>query len=399
LVIEYPNIGGESINVLSGIENIYCYSSQRLIATNAYWTIDGGNNYVFYGNAEISFMSTLRQADFSEDWTILMTNIPNVVTTTTTTASDEILDFDQYSGSEFTISFISSMQYGIVVLEPGSESTSSSDSSESSSSSSADSLSSSSENINWDLCDNIVAEWRMDDNKNTSIVQSIPNNFLLTGKFTSSGGDVNTQDRSVTGKISRALNFDDVLLDRVVTQNNTNLNFVSGTSDLPFSISLWMYPHSINATQKIMEKIDVWYLRIANYGGLTFTINNGAKFIQKSTTTSRLNLGQWNHIVVSYDGSASVNGINFYLDGGLWAVGSTLAWLYSYMGNDNSALAFSGAVYPYNGYLDQVVVFNKQLNQVEIEALYNLDRGTTDCKGEYTKTSSSSTSSSSSSPP
>ena len=151
LLIEYPNRGAEDINVLRNIEGIYCYSSERLFTTNAYWTIDGGNSYVFDDNAQISFMSTLRQKDFSEEWTILMTNVPNVVTTTTTTSPNEVLTFDQNSGSEFVVSFISAMQNGIVILEPGSESESSSSSSteirSSSSSSSGDSNSSSSSSL------------------------------------------------------------------------------------------------------------------------------------------------------------------------------------------------------------------------------------------------------------
>jgi hypothetical protein len=112
-----------------------CHSADRLLFTNSYWTIDGGNHYIYYDPVEISFMSTLRQNDFSEEWTILMSNIPNVVITTTT-GNENILDFNLSSGSEFVISFISSMQNGIVEIE---EDVSSSSSSESSSFSSSES--------------------------------------------------------------------------------------------------------------------------------------------------------------------------------------------------------------------------------------------------------------------
>jgi len=128
LILEYPNRSKENINVLRDIENIYCYSAERLIFTNSYWTLDGGEHYVFYNDAEISFMSTFKQEDFSSSWTILMTNISHAVTTTTTTASNVILDFDQTIGSEFSIGFISAMKNGIVFLEPSEYSTSSSSS-------------------------------------------------------------------------------------------------------------------------------------------------------------------------------------------------------------------------------------------------------------------------------
>jgi len=116
VIIEYPNIGGQYINVLADIENIYCYSSERLLQTNAYWTIDGGNSYVFNESADVSFMSTLRQEDFSSSWTILMTNIMNLMTTTTTTFIEDAFDFDKTSSAEFSVSFISAMQKGIVIL-------------------------------------------------------------------------------------------------------------------------------------------------------------------------------------------------------------------------------------------------------------------------------------------
>jgi hypothetical protein len=118
LVLEYPNNSHEYINVLSDIESLYCYSNERLLQKNAYWTIDGGNSYIFDFNADISFMSTFRQIDFSTYWTILMTNIQNIVTTTTTTAIGDIIVFDNKNASEFVVSFISSAQNGIITIEP-----------------------------------------------------------------------------------------------------------------------------------------------------------------------------------------------------------------------------------------------------------------------------------------
>jgi len=134
LIIEYPNRGGEYINVLSSIESLYCYSSERPTKSLAYWTLDGINHDVYYEGAKVAFMSTLRQADFSTYWTILMTNVVNLVTTTTTTYGDGFHVLGQVS-SEFGISYISAMQNGIVTLEQRMSSESSSSTMSSSSSS------------------------------------------------------------------------------------------------------------------------------------------------------------------------------------------------------------------------------------------------------------------------
>jgi hypothetical protein len=154
LVIEYPNRGGENINILANIENLYCNSGERPLQTYAYWTIDGGNSSVYHSNIDIAFMSDMRQVDFSLSWTILMTNIVNAVTTTTTTSLEDAFDFGKSNESEFSISLIIAMQKGIVTLYEGSSSSSSSSSSSidssSSSSSSIDSSSSSSSSSSID---------------------------------------------------------------------------------------------------------------------------------------------------------------------------------------------------------------------------------------------------------
>jgi len=393
LAIEYPNRGGEYINILRSIEDLYCYSSERPLTENAYWTIDGGNHYVFYNPAEISFMSTLRQSDFSASWDILMTNIQNFVTTTTTTAPDTILDFDQHSGSEFAVSFISSMQDGVAFLEPEGSSTSSS--STESTSSSLNSSSSSSENVNWNLCDNIVAEWTMDDNDSTPFVHPNPNNFLLTGKYVNSLGDVNTQDRTVVGKLNKALNFDSSLQDYISTQPNTILNFSNGINDLPFSVSFWMYCHNVSAIKRVIRKNGSaaanWELLFLVAGELDFYLWDTGSYICKRTAAGVIQTNRWYHVITTYDGSATTGGMHIYLDGSLADSTATLVG-YVKMNNDSAPFYMSYPSDSFDGYMDQIVVFDKALSDIEIEALYNLGRGTVDCEGEYWHTSSSSSS-------
>ena len=136
VIIESPDRGNENINVLTGIEDVLCYSAERPLDTLAYWTEAGSSNYMYYEDVDVAFMTTLREEDFSSEWSILMNNVPSTVTTTTT-VSQIIYDYDKASSLEFAIAFISAMQNGIVHLETGEESSSSSSSSLSSSSSSS----------------------------------------------------------------------------------------------------------------------------------------------------------------------------------------------------------------------------------------------------------------------
>jgi len=145
LILESPNNGGENINVLAGIEDLYCYSASRILENNADWTVTGSEHSFLYRNdAEITFMVSLRESDFSSNWDILMSNVVNIFTTTTTTGSEQEFNFLWNAGSEFGISYASYMQKGIVIVEEGLPLTSSSSSSSSSEEYSSSSSSSSS---------------------------------------------------------------------------------------------------------------------------------------------------------------------------------------------------------------------------------------------------------------
>jgi hypothetical protein len=143
IVIESPDRGDENINVIRDIEDVFCYSEERPLDTLAYWTEVGSSHYMYYDGVDIAFMCTLRESDFSSQWSILMNNVATTVTTTTL-AESNVFNFDKASSLEFAIGFISSMQNGIVHLETGEESSSSSSSPSSSSSSSSSSVDSSS---------------------------------------------------------------------------------------------------------------------------------------------------------------------------------------------------------------------------------------------------------------
>ena len=144
IILESPDNGGENINILRDIENVYLESDERVLETLAFWTIQGRVHYIFYDDARITFMTTLKESALSNSWTVLMSNVPTAEDTLIS-ISDDLFEFKSRSSFEFAVSFLSTMQNGIIELEPGEDTFSSSSSSSSvDSSSSSTSISSSS---------------------------------------------------------------------------------------------------------------------------------------------------------------------------------------------------------------------------------------------------------------
>ena len=70
ILIEAPD--QTSINILENIESIPC-SNERPTLTNAYWTVDGINSYIYCGDINFGFYSTI--SVLSSNWNIWMSNI------------------------------------------------------------------------------------------------------------------------------------------------------------------------------------------------------------------------------------------------------------------------------------------------------------------------------------
>ena len=395
LILEYPNRGQEYINILLGIENLWCYSDQRPVDGLAYWTEGSESHYVYYENIALAFMSTMRAQDFSDNWDLLMVDTAYTINSTTTLL-DGTVSYNKKTMSEFGISYLCSMQKGIVIVTPEDElnGTSSSSSSSSNSSSSVLSESSSSEMTNWDICDNIIAEWRMNDNLSNPIVKNQANNFQHLGVLKNSFGTINTSTRHVTGKINGALWLKGINGEIIETTSNTSLNFTYHLNDIPFSISLWSYFNSITPTKYLLLKGDgissnlVWFLRLNIGGELEFRMYDGLGYKGRRTVPNSVSIGQWYNIMISYDG---INYPEIFVNLTKVDAYNSDFGVYNSMNDYNTPLRFGDA---FNGYLDQVIIVDKELSQIEKEAVYNLGRGTEDCSGEYWATSSSSSSSS-----
>jgi hypothetical protein len=116
LFIENPNRGGENINILTSIDNVYVESTDKPLQNEAFWTTAGIDHYMYYPTAKVGFFSTLNTSSLGGEWSILMSDIETTSVVSDSTITTEITT-DSQVGAEFGMSYVSSMAKGIVTIE------------------------------------------------------------------------------------------------------------------------------------------------------------------------------------------------------------------------------------------------------------------------------------------
>lgn len=169
---------------------------------------------------------------------------------------------------------------------------------------------------------------------------------------------------------------------RIVIADNNAFSFTNGLTDTPLSIKANIRTTSILLTQPIFSKYTgtnnntseyLFYTR-ATTGRLAilfFNKNAGGGFIGVETTTSVAN-GIVNNVIVTYDGSGTVAGIQMIVNGVLQSVNNISSGAYVGMGNTAVTPIIanrSGANAPFVGTIDELYIFNAVLNPAQIDTL------------------------------
>ncbi|MHA2426444.1 MAG: LamG-like jellyroll fold domain-containing protein [Candidatus Hermodarchaeia archaeon] len=121
------------------------------------------------------------------------------------------------------------------------------------------------------------------------------------------------------------------------------------------------------------------YQLYLNAGELWFYLgnNNGATNRILVRTTNTFNDGSWKHAVVTWAGSVSpdANDVTLYINGSSEAYAITTNALVGTITTPNSfylaGRASSGSLFPFNGYLDEIAAYDKELSSAEVTAIYN----------------------------
>lgn len=161
---------------------------------------------------------------------------------------------------------------------------------------------------------------------------------------------------------------------------NPSINSISNS----FSISYWIKPQSFggmliaNYSSQGSPASSVWRFssKLLSNGTVEFkyVYSSSGSWQSMNSNTVTLNLNSWYHCVYTRSGSSS----NIYINGNLVASNNTLAS--GNLDNPTSPAATtkfgynfpsSGGIDYFNGELDDVGIWNRSLNQSEINALYN----------------------------
>jgi len=224
--------------------------------------------------------------------------------------------------------------------------------------------------------DNCVAFYKLNDKLDTNVVLDSSGNEHH-------GTVVNDQhnyssEQHIDGKINGAFEFDGTN-DYIDCGDDDDFSFGNGSSDSPFSISLWAYPDTaINFS--MVKKIGASSYEYVLYGTgtprLLFALRDYSTGGKIGRYPGNLYLndydGQWIHIVATYDGSGSYSGLKLYIGGVRvddtnWGSGTYVA-----MENTTNPVQIGSAC---DGKMDAVMLFDKELTENEVGWLYNRGRG------------------------
>ena len=185
-------------------------------------------------------------------------------------------------------------------------------------------------------------------------------------------------------KIGNGLGFDGVN-DVVSIADSSSLSFGNSTNDRPFSISAWIYPTSFASSFLILDKVMNVTTQAEWFFYTNTTGNLGIRFYDLSSpnqiargTNAAVPLNNWSHVTMVYNGNG-INGITLFINGVNQTTTSATGGTYVAMHDTNANLEIgriwgsdsSFIAYGVKGYEDELMVFNRTLNNSEVLDIYN----------------------------
>ena len=206
--------------------------------------------------------------------------------------------------------------------------------------------------------------------------------YNITSQQLKGTGILNSFEIAAGGVYSniRSLDFDGTD-DFVDCGDADNLSFGDGSNDSAFSISLWLKMEGGSAVRhRFVNKMGAdneYYMGTTGGGGLYLALydaSTGGRIMRFGPSLNAYR-DAWVHLVVTYDGSSSSNGITGYVNGSLTSQWFTAnSGTYTAMENTTSPLLLGKTAqesYKTEGKMDEIAIFNSELSATDIENIYN----------------------------
>lgn len=185
----------------------------------------------------------------------------------------------------------------------------------------------------------------------------------------------------VAGKINNALAFVSAS-----SQYVTAGDIAAFERTQPFSVESWIKTTELTDPTMIVARMQNvspdrgWqFYKPANTGTVRLDLANnfGTLNVIRVTTVASINDGSFHHVVATYDGSSNSSGIKIYIDGVLVSVNQELDGLTGTIVPSGVDLNIGarGGIFNWNGDLDEVVIYNKELTAAEVSFRYNSGTG------------------------
>lgn len=172
---------------------------------------------------------------------------------------------------------------------------------------------------------------------------------------------------------NQSCNFAGNTTSYVRVENSASVNLTGS-----FTLEAWVYANTLSGSSKgIMAKgtslgTNLRYgIRLLNSG--RFTINTSGSTRLTSRSASAITAQKWNHISTTYN--SSTNTFRIYLNGVL-DTSAVVAAASPPSSTDSLFIGISGTSTPFNGQLDEVRVWNRELNSSEVSDYMRTSLGT-----------------------
>jgi hypothetical protein len=160
-------------------------------------------------------------------------------------------------------------------------------------------------------------------------------------------------------------------------------NVLDFDGSAPLSISAWVNINSGTGNKSILSKMNssspndgyqFWVSNRSLQFAICSNINTDAVYVY--STSNAVPLSTWCHCVVTYDGSKTAAGVNLYIDGSV----NNIIFTDNFTGTSANSYsanigARSGTNNFFNGLVDEVATWNRELTASEVTELYNSGAG------------------------